>query len=191
MDAAVAEAATAKDQAQKEHAQVADLQAQIADKSKQIDDLTKKIATGTGTPSGEGAAPAQPDLEAKLKESETKLAEQTALTQALTGRTKDAEAKAEALQKEKDRRDRQLIAKGLEGQVLAVNQAWNFVVLSIGDRQGVVVNAQMIVKRGDTMVGKIRITSVEPSTSIADVVPGSVRQGLRVLPGDVVIYTGS
>jgi cell shape-determining protein MreC len=190
MEAAVSEATTAKIEAQTAKDQVAGLQKEIEESKQKVDELTKQIASTTTT--GEGAPEAAPsDLEAKLKEVETKLAEQMAINQALEGRTRDAEGKAETLQQEKSRRDRQLIAKGLEGQVLAVNQAWNFVVLSIGDRQGVATNAEMIVKRGETMVGKIRITSVEPSTSIADVVPGSVRQGLRVLPGDTVIYAGS
>ena len=53
------------------------------------------------------------------------------------------------------------------------------------------MGAQMIVKRGDQMVAKIKITSVEPSTAIADVVPGSLARGARVMPGDRVVYTGS
>ena len=55
----------------------------------------------------------------------------------------------------------------LPGTILAVNQAWNFVVLSLGDRQGVVPNAEMLVQRGGQLLGKVRVTSVEPSTSIA------------------------
>ncbi len=77
---------------------------------------------------------------------------------------------------------------GLEGEVMAVNQGWNFVVVSIGDRQGAEANSELIVKRGDTMIGKLKITSVEPSTSIADIIPDSVSKGQRVLPGDRVIF---
>jgi hypothetical protein len=77
---------------------------------------------------------------------------------------------------------------GLEGRILAVNQAWNFVVLSLGDRNGVIGNAEMLIKRGSQLIGKVRITSVEPSTSIADIIANSVRSGLTVQPGDTVIY---
>ena len=78
--------------------------------------------------------------------------------------------------------------QGLQGTVLAVNQAWNFVVLSLGDRQGVVPNAELLVQRGSQLLGKVRVTSVEPSTSIADILVRTVPRGLSVMPGDTVIY---
>jgi hypothetical protein len=84
-----------------------------------------------------------------------------------------------------------MAAKGLEGQVLAVNPSWNFVVISIGDGAGVVPNAEMVVMRGGEAIAKVKITSVEKATSIADIVPGSIAHGVRVQPGDRVIYQGS
>jgi hypothetical protein len=69
-----------------------------------------------------------------------------------------------------------------------VNQAWNFVVLNIGDRNGILSNTELIVKRGTARVGRVRITSVEPSTSIADIIPGSLVRGLSIQPGDDVIF---
>lgn len=87
-----------------------------------------------------------------------------------------------------------MMRKGLEGKILAVNPSWNFVILNLGDRNGVVNNAEMLInrmtQRGPMMIGKVRITSVEPSTSIADIVVNSVRQGTSVQPGDTVIYSG-
>ena len=78
--------------------------------------------------------------------------------------------------------------RNLMGRVLAVNQAWNFVVLSIGDKNGVLSNTELIVKRGSTEIGRVRITSVEPSTSIADIIPTSITRGLSIQPGDEVIF---
>ena len=49
----------------------------------------------------------------------------------------------------------------------------------------------MVVTRGGEAIGKARISSVEPSTSIADLIPGSFRKGVSVQPGDVVVYEGS
>ncbi|MCX7869570.1 MAG: hypothetical protein N2322_06425, partial [Terrimicrobiaceae bacterium] len=77
---------------------------------------------------------------------------------------------------------------GLQGRILAVNQAWNFVVLNLGDKNGVVSNAEMLVKRGNSLIGKVRITSVEPATSIADIIPSSVPAGVMISPGDQVIF---
>ena len=49
-------------------------------------------------------------------------------------------------------------------------------------------NAELLVKRGTQLIGKVRVTSVEPSTSIADIVANSVPQGATISPGDSVIY---
>jgi hypothetical protein len=43
------------------------------------------------------------------------------------------------------------------------------------------------VKRGNTRIGKVRVTSVEPASSIADIIPGSLVGGLSIQPGDYVI----
>lgn len=94
---------------------------------------------------------------------------------------------AELRRKDEGRQNSQM-RQGLSGTILAVNQAWNFVVLSLGDRQGVVSNAEMLVQRNGQYLGKIRVSSVEPSTSIADILVRTVPRGLSVMPGDRVIY---
>jgi len=80
---------------------------------------------------------------------------------------------------------------GIRGTVLAVNQAYNFVVLSVGERQGVVPNSELLVMRSGTLIGKIRISSVEPTTSIGDIITNSLARGVQVQPGDIVIYAGN
>ncbi|MGZ4966012.1 MAG: hypothetical protein ACXV8A_01370 [Chthoniobacterales bacterium] len=80
---------------------------------------------------------------------------------------------------------------GLRGTVLAVNQAYNFVVLNLGGRQGVETNSEMLVLRGGTMIGKIRVSSVEPATAIGDIITSSLPRGVQVQPGDIVIYAGN
>ena len=88
----------------------------------------------------------------------------------------------------KDDRIRQKMRAGIEGTILAVNPAWNFVILSVGDRSGVANNAEMLVKRGTQLIGKVHITSVDRAQSVADIVPNSVPKGVTVQPGDKVIY---
>lgn len=66
------------------------------------------------------------------------------------------------------RRDGKMPA-GLTGHIMAVNPDWNFVVLDIGANDGVVENVPMIIYRDGKLVGKIKITSVEPSIAIADI----------------------
>lgn len=75
----------------------------------------------------------------------------------------------------------------LSGRILAVNEAWNFVVLNVGDKNGLTSNAELLVKRGNTRIGRVRVTSVEPASSIADIIPGSLVGGLSIQPGDYVV----
>jgi hypothetical protein len=80
---------------------------------------------------------------------------------------------------------------GLRGSVLAVNQAYNFVVLNLGNRQGLQANTDMAVFRGGARIGKIRISSVEPATAIGDIMTNTLARGVQVQPGDIVTYAGS
>src|SRR5215468_9150826 len=80
---------------------------------------------------------------------------------------------------------------GVHGTVLAFNQAYNFVVLNLGARNGVESNSEMLVLRDGTLIGKIRISSVEPATAIGDIMTNSLARGVQVQPGDSVIYAGT
>ena len=80
---------------------------------------------------------------------------------------------------------------GVRGTVLAYNQAYNFAVLNLGARNGVETNSEMLVLRDGTLIGKIRISSVEPATAIGDILTNSLARGVQVQPGDTVIYAGT
>ena len=171
----------------KNKAQVTDLTAQITAKTTEIADFDAKLkeaqtkieslsAGTTATPTGTSA-----EDQAKIQELETLVTKYQADLNA-------SRTQLEGLVKEKNDRLALKMRNGLEGRVLAVNQAWNFVVLNLGDKNGVVGNAEMLVKRGNQLVGKVRVTSVEPSTSIADIVANTVPRGLSIQPGDNVIY---
>jgi hypothetical protein len=134
------------------------------------------------------AATPDPELVKKVADAEAKVAESEQLLKTLQTKSEDAEKKAAALEAENARRAAGLAKPGLEGRILAVNPNWNFVVLNIGDRQGVAANSSLIVQRGGNLVARLRVTSVEPSTSIADIQAGSVPKGSFVQPGDLVIF---
>ncbi len=61
---------------------------------------------------------------------------------------------------------------GLKGSILVVDPKWNFVVLDIGEKQGVLRDGIMLVHRDSKLIGKVKITSVMPDRSIANVLPG-------------------
>ena len=110
------------------------------------------------------------------------------LKDGLEGQVKAAQEQTARLSKQIADRNTGVSMNGLRGQVLAVDHNWNFVVLNLGNRNGVNNNAEMVVERGGSMVGRLRITSVEPSQSVADIVPNSVPAGIDVRPGDAVVF---
>ncbi|MCX7818798.1 MAG: hypothetical protein N2652_06295 [Kiritimatiellae bacterium] len=75
--------------------------------------------------------------------------------------------------------------RGLAGNVVAVNTEWNFVVLDIGSRDGLVKDAHMLVHRSDELVGKVRIMQASEHWAIADIERdwqlSPIREGDRVL----------
>jgi len=189
-ETAKTQAATAQSAADAATKQVTDLTAQKDQLTKDLADAKTKLGATPNNPAG--IDPAVVDkLNAQLKDAQAQVAELNQVKETLSNKEKDAESRATDLEKQVDHYKSNTMKNGLEGEVLAVNQGWNFVVLSIGDRQGAVTNAEMILTRGSSQIGKVRITSVEPSTSVADIIPGSLARGVRVQPGDRVIFSGT
>ena len=75
---------------------------------------------------------------------------------------------------------------GLTGKIAVVNSDWNFVVLNIGSDSGLVRDAQMLVHRADKLIGKVRITNVQKSMAIADIMRDWEQSPIR--EGDYVLY---
>ena len=75
---------------------------------------------------------------------------------------------------------------GTTGTIVYANKDWNFVVIDIGSNDGVQATAEMIVHRGDDMVGKIKISAVRDNVSIAEVLPDY--QKATVKEGDHVLF---
>ncbi len=181
-----AEADLVKSQTEK-----SELQAKIQANEAQIADLQKHAAE---TPAKELMPDALPmpgagDLQQQLEETRRQLDSAEREKQLLADKIKTAEFRGSNGQGPKGRSAPK--NPGLRGTVLAVNQAYNFVVLNLGGRQGVEANSELLVLRGGTPIGRIRVSSVEPATSIGDIISNSLARGVQVQPGDIVIYAGT
>jgi cob(I)alamin adenosyltransferase len=60
----------------------------------------------------------------------------------------------------------------LKGEVMAVDPKWDFVVLNVGEDQGVLQNGELLVSRDGKLVAKVIVRSVQKDRSIANMVPG-------------------
>jgi multidrug efflux pump subunit AcrA (membrane-fusion protein) len=75
---------------------------------------------------------------------------------------------------------------GVTGKVLAVDPKYDFVVLNVGGNQGVVENGKLLVNRDGKLVAKVRVTKVEPTRSIANIMPDW--KVADIMEGDQVVY---
>jgi len=159
-------------------------EAQIAELQKHIDEMNKNSANpNPGAPS---VAELQAQLDDARKQLEGAEHEKTFIAERL-GPTREQSRAPEVMVQRRE----PSFHPSVRGTVLAVNQAYNFVVLNLGNRQGLQPNAEMLVLRETTIIGKIRISSVEPATAIGDILTTSLARGVQVQPGDTVIYAGS
>ena len=76
--------------------------------------------------------------------------------------------------------------EGLKGKVLVVDPKYDFVMLNIGEKQGVQEDGQFLVNRNGRLVAKLKVKSVQSDRSIANVMPGWKQSD--VMEGDEVIY---
>ena len=59
----------------------------------------------------------------------------------------------------------------LAGKVTAVDSQYDFVVLDVGEDQGVREHGELLVGRSDKLIGRLRVLSVEKDRSIANIMP--------------------
>jgi hypothetical protein len=172
----------------------ADLQTKLQKNDSEIAALQKRMEDVGARPGSSDVNPgtASPaELQAQLDEARQLLESAEREKAFLSDKLGAVQDRSVKLQEGKKGRETSGGRFGLRGTVLAVNQAYNFVVLNLGGRQGVEANSEMLVLRSGTLIGKIRISSVEPSSAIGDIITSSLERGVQVQPGDTVIYAGT
>jgi predicted RNase H-like nuclease (RuvC/YqgF family) len=183
---ASAEAELVKTQTQK-----SDLQGKLQANESQIAELQKHMQEMTQTAANPNpGAPSVAELQAQLDDARKQLEgaerEKTFISEKM-GPTRQQSRGPEVMVQRRE----PSVHPSIRGTVMAVNQAYNFVVLNLGNRQGLEPNAEMLVLRDTTIIGKIRISSVELATAIGDILGNSLARGVQVQPGDTVIYASS
>ena len=189
-------------QVQKEKA---DLQAKLDAGQQVITSLQKRVeeagnnanASAAVSPSGNSAPTA--DLQSQVDDLRRQLESAEKEKVFLSEKLQDAQGRTAQPKEGRKRRETASTQgesvsshrAGVRGTVLAYNQVYNFVVLNLGARNGVESNSEMLILREGTLIGKIRISSVEPATAIGDIIPSSLARGVQVQPGDTVIYGGT
>jgi hypothetical protein len=76
-------------------------------------------------------------------------------------------------------------SQDLAGEVVEVNEQWNFVVLNLGRKDRVPENLRMLVARGDKLVARLLVSKVMGKVSVAEILPEANVEAVKV--GDRVI----
>lgn len=170
------ESVDAKGKLMAANVEIESLKSKVESVTKLKDDITQKFTDLQNEP-----------VQQQLNEARSAVEEQKTINAQLTANVDKSKLRIKELEDQLAQKKRLEKIGELTGRVLAVNEAWNFVVLNIGDKDGISSNSELLVKRGNTRIGRIRITSVEPASSIADIIPGSLIGGLNIQPGDYVV----
>ncbi len=179
----------------------AKLEAEAAEKGKKVEALTRQLeeAVAAAKAAVPMPDPAQEQKVAKLNEDLEKTkqladAEQKRLMQ----KTVELEGKvAQLLAKNKPSNGgggatgggtgANGTRKAVSGTVVAVNEGWNFVVVDIGDKNGVTPETQLAVQRKGKVVANLKVTEVRPKHVSAGVEYAEGGRRDKVLLGDTVV----
>jgi myosin heavy subunit len=126
-----------------------------------------------------------------LTERQNKKAELIAQMEAANQAKQVQISKVREEEKYQNQRAQKLTVGGLVATVTAVNNEWGFVMVNAGQAHGVSPDASLLVKRGNSRIGRLRIVNLEATSTIADVVDDSIVPGINVQPGDKVIFETS
>jgi len=148
------------------------------DKAEKAADDLKKFQDVLG---GMTADEAKAAIEKAKSEKVAAEAEQKILADQLQSKAKEVADLQDAINRTNEHGK---MSPGISGRVTYVNRAWNFVVIDVGLANGVVPNGELIVYRGNSFLGKIKVTRVDPNDAVADILPttkGDIQIGDYVL----------
>jgi predicted nucleic acid-binding Zn-ribbon protein len=126
-------------------------------------------------------------LEDDLKSNNRKLEELQSLTEAAGKRVAGNNAQIDDLQTRMTKRAERIRANSLQGTITAVNHDWGFAVVSVPKKMPIDDASQLIVKRGNTFIGRLKINAIEAGRIMTDVDYQSMTPGMVVQPGDAVV----
>jgi hypothetical protein len=106
---------------------------------------------------------------AELKEVQTALEVANQEKKMLSTKLRAAQAKLDSLLGPDPRIH---LPEGLQATIMTVDPKWDFVVLNVGENQGVLENGELLVNRSGKLVAKVRVSLIQKDRCIANVVNG-------------------
>ncbi len=98
------------------------------------------------------------------------------------------EQRIDSLTDQEAERQNRIALNGMEADVVAINREYGFVIVNAGSEDGVRADSSLLVQRDVDRIGRLRIVSIEPQVTVADIVPGSLAPGVELMVRDKVIF---
>ena len=127
------------------------------------------------------------DLTKQVKDTEATIANQEQQKALAEEKVKGVADEVKKLQDVDARSRRGQVEPGFTARVSQTYPDFGFVVLNKGNSGGMFANAVLDVKRGKSVVARVKVREVEPTGAIADLVPGYGKGDTRIQPGDLVV----
>jgi peptidoglycan hydrolase CwlO-like protein len=127
------------------------------------------------------------EVKKKNEQLTASLEEKNTLIEAVTKQVGEKEVTLQGLQKNQADFRNRLAANSKEFSVVATDPMWGFVVVDAGEDSFIEADAILLVTRNGRNIAKLKVTSLEKSQTVADIVPGSLAPGNRIELGDTVV----
>ncbi|BDS06270.1 hypothetical protein NT6N_13100 [Oceaniferula spumae] len=126
-------------------------------------------------------------MQAQLTAAQGEISTNEATLANLIQRDKNAKARIAATRKLIDLQSTGKSFPSLRTRISSIYRNWGFVILSAGDKEGVVADSTLDVIRDGETVAKLKVTAVEAGRASADIILDSVGPGVTLQAGDTVV----
>lgn len=165
----------AKEEAQKFKTELDDLKTSSAANTEKLKAIEASL---------QGNDPAQMISDIKKGKEDLKIAQDQLKTSEFENKTLVTEVER-LRQLEKNRQDKSA-PQDFTAKVVAINKPWNFVVLNAGTDKQLVEGVELMVYRGNQLIGKVRTVNVDNKTAVADVLSDWTKGEIQI--GDQVLF---
>ena len=127
------------------------------------------------------------ELETEVADSTTKLDELRTVSSAADSKLKDTQGQLTDLRDRVAKRANRIRANALSGHIDSVNHDWGFVMVHVPTDMPIESTSKLIVQRGNTLIGRLKISAIEGTLITADIDQKSLKAGMVMQAGDTVI----
>lgn len=127
------------------------------------------------------------DLENERKEKTSELEEKTVIAENLAKTVNSASSRKDNLQERLGRVKKRIAQNGVSASVSGVSNDYGFAIINRGaNNSNIDEQSKLIVSRGGRLIARLKVAQVEPTQTICDIVPKSMKPGQRIRNGDRV-----